>query len=86
MDQTAVAAALGVSVLALWSLSGNAQFPTPVSNDGAGIVVYPHPLPRRPAANGWDVMVMSYRDGGLGDDGRGPRPSCCLVDEKGSEG
>jgi predicted DNA-binding transcriptional regulator AlpA len=34
--QTQVAAELNISLSALWSLSGNAHFPTPVSNDGAG--------------------------------------------------
>jgi hypothetical protein len=31
---------LNISVLALWSLSGNPQFPAPTSNDGAGNVVW----------------------------------------------
>ena len=40
MNQTAVATALGITTLALWSLSGNPQFPRPTSNDGAGNVVW----------------------------------------------
>ena len=40
MDQAAVAASLGVSLSALWSLSGNPQFPAPISNDGYGNVTW----------------------------------------------
>jgi predicted DNA-binding transcriptional regulator AlpA len=38
LTQTQVAALLGISLPALWSLSGNGQFPTPVTNDDAGNV------------------------------------------------
>ena len=38
MDQTAAAALLGLSLSALWSLSGNAGFPAPTSNDGEAIL------------------------------------------------
>jgi len=39
-NQTQVASALSISVTALWSLSGNPQFPRPVSNDGAGNILW----------------------------------------------
>lgn len=38
MTQTQVAAALGINMLALWSLTGNPAFPAPASNDGDGNV------------------------------------------------
>jgi hypothetical protein len=40
MTQPDVAAALGIPVLQLWTVSGNPQFPRPISNDGAGNVVW----------------------------------------------
>jgi predicted DNA-binding transcriptional regulator AlpA len=38
--QAQVASTLGINVRALWSLSSNPQFPTPVSNDGAGNILW----------------------------------------------
>ncbi len=35
-NQTQVAATLGISVLALWSLTANPAFPQPSTNDGDG--------------------------------------------------
>jgi predicted DNA-binding transcriptional regulator AlpA len=40
MTHAEVAATLSISVTALWSLSGNPQFPAPVSNDGAGNILW----------------------------------------------
>jgi hypothetical protein len=60
VSQTQVAAQLGISLSALWSLSGNPGFPTPLSNDDAGNVTWSNvsvnafqALMVAAAANGW---------------------------------
>jgi predicted DNA-binding transcriptional regulator AlpA len=62
MTQPDVAAALGIPVLQLWTVSGNPQFPRPISNDGAGNVVWNSAviaafvvLRNAAKANGWKI-------------------------------
>jgi predicted DNA-binding transcriptional regulator AlpA len=40
VNQTAVAALLGLSMSAFWLLTSNSQFPAPVSDDGQGNVTW----------------------------------------------
>jgi predicted DNA-binding transcriptional regulator AlpA len=60
MTQTQAAATLGLSMNQFWSLTGNAAFPSPISNDFAGNVVWASPditgfvtTMAQAAANGW---------------------------------
>lgn len=61
--QTQVAAALGINVLALWSLSSNPQFPTPASGNGQNVLWNTSDDPTFTAlwtaakANGWKIST-----------------------------
>jgi predicted DNA-binding transcriptional regulator AlpA len=61
--QTQVAAALGINVLALWSLSSNPQFPTPASGNGQNVLWNTSDITTFTAlwtaakANGWKIST-----------------------------
>jgi predicted DNA-binding transcriptional regulator AlpA len=67
VDQDAVAAALGISVSALWSLSGNVTFPKPTGTDGDGNPTWASgditafvALWSAAQSNGWILSVVDY--------------------------